>query len=90
VLSKYNQELLVQASSILKNLNRNRTNSIEFQILEHSLISNSISVPILKSCNGESCSLFNSLQIHILFEIFLSRESQFLIESNLVQFENSV
>jgi hypothetical protein len=48
VLSKYNQELLVQISSILENLNRNPSNSIKFQILELSLISNSNSVPNLE------------------------------------------
>jgi hypothetical protein len=48
VLSKYNQELLVQTSSILENSNRNPSNSIEFQILELSLISNSNYVPNLK------------------------------------------
>jgi hypothetical protein len=68
VLSKYNQELLVQTSSILENSIRNPSNSIEFQIPKLSLIYNAISVPILKSCNWESCSLFNSMQIHILAE----------------------
>jgi hypothetical protein len=48
VLSMYNQELLVQISSILENLNRKPSNSIEFQILELSLISNLNFVPNLK------------------------------------------
>jgi hypothetical protein len=38
VLSKYDQELLVQISSILENSNRNPSNSIEFQTLELYLI----------------------------------------------------
>jgi hypothetical protein len=77
VLPKYNQELLVQISSILENLNQNPSNSIEFQILELSLISNSNSVPNLKSCNGESCSFFKSLQTHILFEFFYQDKASF-------------
>jgi hypothetical protein len=48
VLSKEDQELLVQISSVLENSNRNPSNSIEFQTLEFSLISNSKSVPNLE------------------------------------------
>jgi hypothetical protein len=48
VLSMYNQVLLVQISSILENLNQNPSNSIEFQTVELSLISNANSVPNLK------------------------------------------
>jgi hypothetical protein len=74
LLSKCKQELLVQISTILGNSYQIPLNSIEFQTLEipQFLIQN-LSI-ILKSSNTESCPLFNSLQIHILFEIFQARE----------------
>jgi hypothetical protein len=44
-------------------------NSIEFQMLE---------LPrILERSDKESCSIFNSLQIHILFENFLHGKTFF-------------
>jgi hypothetical protein len=50
---------------------------------------------ILKSSNKESCSLFNSLQINILFGIFRAWESIFWIisfsnEFELIQISNSI
>jgi hypothetical protein len=50
---------------------------------------------ILKSSNKESCSLFNSLQINILFGIFRAQESIFWIisfsnEFELIQILNSI
>jgi hypothetical protein len=39
------------------------------------------SILILKSSNKESCSLFNSLQVHILFGIFWAQKDHLLIES---------
>jgi hypothetical protein len=42
----------------------------------------------LKSSNGENCSLFNSLQFHILFEKFWAIEGHILTGSNSNLFEN--
>jgi hypothetical protein len=57
------------------------SNFIDFQTLElHGFLIQILSW-ILKSYNKEGCSLFNSLQIYILFEIVQSRECHIFIES---------
>jgi hypothetical protein len=68
--SKCKHELLVQISSILKNSNQIPSKSIEFQILELPLFLIQILYRILKRSNKESYSLFNYLQIYILFDFF--------------------
>jgi hypothetical protein len=70
VSSRCNQETLNQISSILKNFTQILPNSIKFQTLELPQFIIQILSGILKSSNKESCSLFNSLQIHILFANF--------------------
>jgi hypothetical protein len=70
VSSKYNQEPFNQIPSIPENFTQIPPNSIEFQILELPQFLIQILSGILKSSNEESCPLFNSLPIHILFEIF--------------------
>jgi hypothetical protein len=42
---------------------------------------------IWRSCNKENCSLFNSIQMNILFEFFSTRRPSLII-SNLIGFEN--
>jgi hypothetical protein len=56
-------------------------NSIGYQTLELPWILIQILVRIFKSSNKESCSLFNSLQIHILFEFFWGLQDLLLTES---------
>jgi hypothetical protein len=79
--SKCKHELLVQISSILKNSNQIPSKSIEFQILELPLFLIQILYRILKRSNKESYSLFNYLQIYILFDFFWDQEGHLLIES---------
>jgi hypothetical protein len=55
--------------------------SIEFQTLNLPWFLIQILPQILKSSNKENCSLFDSLQIHILFEIFGVRKVHLLIKS---------
>jgi hypothetical protein len=56
-------------------------NSIKFQTLKLPWISIQVLSWILKRSNKESCSLFNSLQICVLFEIVGAWEGYVLIES---------
>jgi hypothetical protein len=52
-----------------------------FQTLELSWILIQILDRILENSNKEGCSLFNSVQVHILFEIFQAREVHLLLKS---------
>jgi hypothetical protein len=58
-------------------ISRLQSNFIRIQHLEHFLILIQILHRILKNCNGESCSLFNSLQLCILFDFFIKIKSVF-------------
>jgi hypothetical protein len=51
------------------------------------MISNSNSILNFENSNKESCSLFQQLQIHILFEIFAAREGSLWIKSIQVVLE---
>jgi hypothetical protein len=80
VSSKCNQAPLNQIPSILENFTQILPNSIEFQTLQLPQFLIQILSGILKSSTKESCPLFNSLQIHILFENFQARKLYLLIE----------
>jgi hypothetical protein len=81
VSSKCNPEPLNQISSILEDFTRILPNSIEFQTLELSQYLIQIPSGILKNSNKESCTLFNSIQFHILFKKFQAQEVYLLIKS---------
>jgi hypothetical protein len=74
VSSKCNQEPLNQIPSILPN-------SIAFQTLELPQFLIQILFGIPKRSNKENCSLFQKIQMHILFEIFRAWERPLLIKS---------
>jgi hypothetical protein len=77
----------VQSGSLNSNCNNSRSFdqihqiSFEFKHLEHSSILIQILDRILKCSNKESCSLFQNLQIHILFEFIQNLEGPLLINS---------
>jgi hypothetical protein len=80
--SKCKHELLVQNLSILENFKKKSYQilmNFKPQTLLHFLIQ--ILSRILKSSNKENCSLFDSIQIHILFKNFGAREVHLLIKS---------
>jgi hypothetical protein len=67
-------------SSILEDFKKIPSNSIEFQTLELHCFVIQILSQILKYFNKDRCSLFNSLQIPILFGIFQAREGRLFIK----------
>jgi hypothetical protein len=70
LLSKCHQELLVQIHQFLKISIKIQSNSIEIQTLELPCFLIQILSRNLKSRNKGSYSLFQKLQIHILFDFF--------------------